>query len=234
MMMAAARKSTNWFAIGVTAAAVVVVLVVGGIVWFANSQATDPGPAPQAAVVNADTGAIAVGTGERTVDTYIDFMCPICNQFEQTYGSTLEGLADEGRITLNIHPIAILDSASQGTQFSTRAANAAYCVAEDDGANVLPFVQAMYAQQPAEQTAGLDDATLVQIAESAGASDDVASCIQDKTYERFVTAKTRETPLQPGQSRAATPTIAVDGEVLNNQTDLTGDPATDITARLQG
>ncbi|MEX0152130.1 DsbA family protein [Microbacterium sp. LMI1-1-1.1] len=234
MMMAAARKSMNWFAIGVTAAALVVVLIVGGVVWFANSQATSPGPAPQAQAVDPDTGAIAVGTGDQTVDTYVDFMCPICNQFEQSYGPTLESLVDDGTITLNIHPISILDRASQGTEFSTRSANAAYCVAEDDAQNVLPFVQAMYAQQPAEQTSGLDDATLVQIAESAGASDAVASCIQDGTYERFVTARTRDTPVQPGASGIATPTIAINGEVLNNQTDLTGNPETDITGRLNG
>ena len=164
MMMAAARKSTNWFAIGVTAAAVVVVLVIAGVVWFANSQATSPGTVPESSAVNAETGAISIGSGDQTVDTYVDFMCPICNSFEQAYGPTLQQLADEGTITLNIHPISILDAQSQGTQYSTRAANAAYCVAVDDPANVPAFVTAMYAQQPREQTAGLDDATLATIA----------------------------------------------------------------------
>jgi len=234
MMMAAAQKSRDWFVIGVTAAAVVVVLIIGGVVWFANSQATSPGTLPESSGVNTETGAIAIGSGEKTVDTYVDFMCPICNTFEQTYGPTLEQLVDEGTITLNVHPIAILDSQSQGTRFSTRAANAAYCVAVDDPENALPFVQAMYAQQPAEQTAGLDDTTLTQIAETAGASDAVASCIQDGTYERFVAAMTQKTPLQPGQSRAATPTIAVNGTVLQNQTDLSGDPQKDIVERLDG
>ncbi len=97
MMMAAVRKSTNWFAIGITAAVVVVVLIVGGVVWFANSQATSPGTLPQSSAVNTDTGAIAVGTGEKTVDTYVDFMCPVCNSFEQAYGPTLQQLVDDGR-----------------------------------------------------------------------------------------------------------------------------------------
>lgn len=234
MMMAAVRKSTNWFAIGVTAAAVVVVLIVGGVVWFANSQAGSPGTLPQSSAVNTDTGAIAVGTGPKTVDTYIDFMCPICNQFEQSYGPTLDQLVADDQITLNIHPISILDRASQGTQYSTRAASAAYCVAVDNPANIPAFVKALYAQQPSENTSGLDDATLASIATSAGASDAVTSCITDGTYEKFVTAMTQKTPVQPGQSGIATPTIEVDGTVLSNQTDLTGDPQKDIVARLNG
>ena len=67
------------------------------------------------------------------MDTYVDFMCPVCNQFEQAYGEAIQGLVDDGTITLNIHPISILDRASQGTEYSTRAANAMYCVAAADG-----------------------------------------------------------------------------------------------------
>lgn len=232
-MMATARKSTNWFAIGVTAAAVVVVLVIAGVVWFANNQATSPGTLPESSVVNTDTGAISVGSGSQTVDTYVDFMCPVCNSFEQAYGPTLQQLADDGTITLNIHPIAILDAQSQGTQYSTRAAGAAYCVAVDDPAAVPAFVKAMYAQQPKEGTAGLDDATLATIAKDAGASDAVTSCIQDGTYTKFVTAMTKKTPSQTG-SGIATPTIAINGQVLVNQQDLTGDPQKDIVGRLNG
>ncbi|MDU0366356.1 thioredoxin domain-containing protein [Microbacterium sp. KSW4-17] len=234
MMMAAVRKSTNWFAIGITAAVVVVVLVVGGVVWFANSQATSPGTLPQSSAVNTETGAISVGAGEKTVDTYVDFMCPICNQFEQSYGPTLDQLVADNEITLNVHPISILDRASQGTQYSTRSANAAYCVAVDDASNIPAFVKAMYAQQPTENTSGLDNAALASIATSAGASDAVTSCIDDGTYSKFVTAMTQKTPVQPGQSGIATPTIAVDGTVLSNQSDLTGDPQKDIVGRLNG
>ena len=141
--------------------------------------------------------------------------------------------ADGGTITLNIHPIAILDVQSQGTQYSTRAAGAAYCVAVDDAANVPAFVKALYAQQPKEGTSGLDDATLATIAKDAGASDAVTSCIQDGTYTKFVTAMTKKTPSQTG-SGISTPTIAINGQVLVNQKDLTGDPQKDIVGRLNG
>lgn len=227
-----AAGKTNWFAIWVSVAVVVVIVAIGGIVWYSNSQATATGPAPESSAINEDTGAIAVGDGPNTVDTYVDFMCPICNNFEQTYGSTLQQLASDGTITLNIHPISILDRASQGTEYSTRSANAMYCVAADDPANALPFLQALYENQPAEQSTGLDDATLTSIAEGVGASDSVASCIADGTYSSYVTAMTRETPVQSGASGVSTPTIVVNGQTLTNQTDLTGDPQADIVARF--
>ena len=128
-MMATAGKRTNWFAIWVSIAVVAVVVVAGVAVVLINNAASDPGPAPEAAIVNTETGAISVGDGPDVVATYIDFMCPICNQFEGIYGETLNKLVADGSITLEYHPVAILDSQSQGTEYSTRSANALYCVA---------------------------------------------------------------------------------------------------------
>lgn len=230
--MAAGARKVNWFAIWVSVAVVVVLIVVGAIVWAGNSAATSPGEPPKTSAVNVETGAISVGEGPDTVDTYLDFMCPVCAQFEQAYGPTLEQLVTDGEITLNIHPISILDRASQGTEYSTRAANAAYCVAEDDSENVLPFVRAMFENQPTEGGAGLDDAQIVSIAQGVGAGESVAGCIESGEYERFVSAMTEKTPSQPGATGIATPTIAINGEVLSNQQHLTGDPQADIVARL--
>lgn len=232
-----AERKTNWFAIWTSVAVVVVVVVVGGFVWWTNMEADSAAPAPspstQSAVIDTETGAIAIGDGPNTVDTYIDFMCPICNNFEQVYGPTLEDLSSDGTITLNVHPIAILDSRSQGTEFSTRAANAMYCVADANPAGALPFLQVMFANQPAEGTAGLDDAAIIEIAGSVGAGESAASCITDRTFGDFVTAMTRNTPVQEGAGGISTPTIAVDGQVLRNQTDLSGDPQADIVARFR-
>jgi protein-disulfide isomerase len=222
----------NWFAIGISIAVVVVLIGIGVAVWWGNSMANSAGEAPDSPAVNAETGAISVGDGPDTVDTYIDFMCPVCNEFEQTYGPTLEDLVDDGAITLNIHPISILDRYSSGTEYSTRSAGAAYCVAEDDPANALPFVQAMFANQPAENTSGLSDDEIISIAQQVGASEDAAACISDGAYTRFASAMTRETPVQEGSSGIATPTVAVNGEVLVNSRDLTGDPEADLVARL--
>ncbi|MEZ3159143.1 thioredoxin domain-containing protein [Microbacterium sp. BWT-B31] len=212
--MAPARE-VNWFAIWVSAAVVVVLIGVGALVVWLNNPSTETGDVPDAANISAETGAIVVGDGAGTLDTYIDFMCPICNQFEQAYGSAIQGLADDGTITLNIHPIAILDSRSQGTQFSSRAASAMYCVAEADAAASVPFMQAMFANQPEEGSPGLTDAQIIEIAGSVGVSG-VDACINDGRYTKFVRAMTAKTPVQPGAGGIGTPTLAVNGKVISN------------------
>jgi protein-disulfide isomerase len=225
-MAAAAGKRTNWFAIWISIAVVAVLVVAAVAVVWINNSATSAGPAPDSGIVNADTGAISVGDGGDVVATYIDFMCPICNQFEQIYGQTLQDLVDDGSITLEYHPVAILDRYSQGTEFSTRAANALYCVAESAPEAVTPFVVSMYENQPAEGTAGLTDEQIIGIAAEAGA-EDAAACITDRTYDRFVTAMTGDMPADENGSRG-TPTVTVNGERI----ELTGDPQLDIVDRI--
>lgn len=217
--MATAVRKTNWFAIWVSIAVVVLLVAVAGLVVWMNNTATAPDPVvtPDAAIINQETGAITVGDGAGTMDTYIDFMCPVCNQFEQSYGSAIQGLVDDGTITLNIHPISILDRASQGTEFSTRAASAMYCVAAADGTAAVPFMQAMFANQPAEGSEGLTDEQILQIASGVGVTG-IDSCVNDGTYKGYVTAMTEKTPVAPGAQGIGTPTIAINGEVIANST----------------
>jgi len=226
--MAAVKGKTNWFAIWISVAVLVVVALVIALVVWMNNAATGPGTAPDAANINAETGAIIVGDGTGTIDTYIDFMCPVCNQFEQQYGETINAAVADGSATLNIHPISILDRASQGTKYSTRSANAMYCVAVADPDASVPFMQAMYENQPEESSKGLTNEEILGIASGVGVTD-IDSCVTDETYSKYVTAMTPKTPVQPGAAGIGTPTVVVNDEVLT----LTGDPAADITARLQ-
>ena len=218
--MAQAARKVNWFAVWVTAGVVVALVLVAVLVVTLNIAAT-PKPlptevnTPSASNIDAETGAILVGDGEDQLGTYVDFMCPICNQFEQVYGSEIEGMVDDGSITLAIHPISILDDQSQGTQFSTRSANAAYCVAVEDPDASLPFLQAMFENQPAERTKGLTNNEILEIASGVGVTG-IDSCVNDGTYAGYVTAMTAETPIQPGSQGIGTPTITVNGEVIAN------------------
>lgn len=206
--MAAAKSNTNWFAIGVSIAVVVVLVALGGLVVFLNNQATAPGPTPGGALISEENGAITVGEGDTTIDTYIDFMCPVCGQFEDAYGEQLQTAAANDEITLNIHPIAILDFRST-TDYSSRAAAAMYCVAENDPDSAIPFMNLLFENQPAEGSAGLDDNQLADYAEQAGATNS-ADCIAAKDYIKFPVAQAKEHEIQ------GTPTVEIDGDRIEN------------------
>ena len=208
-MAAAAKSNTNWFAIGISAAVVVVLVALGALVVVLNNQATAPGTAPSSAIVNEETGAISFGEGETQVDTFVDFMCPICGDFEDTYGEQLQSAAADDKITLNLHPISILDRYSQNTEFSTRAASAVYCVAAEAPDSALDYFNLLFANQPEENTAGLSDDELASLADQVGAGA-AADCIADGTYKRFVTSQTNDHDIQ------GTPTVEIDGERIEN------------------
>lgn len=211
--MASATGRTNWFAIGISAAVVVVLVALGGFVVFLNNQATAPGAAPQASGINAETGAITFGEGETDVATYIDFMCPVCGDFEAAYGEDLRAAAEGGDITLSVHPVSILDARSS-TEYSSRAASALYCVAEEAPDSALDFMKALFDNQPTEGSAGLTDEQMIAFADETGASA-AADCISDGSYKKFVKDRTPETPAN-ANGQIGTPTVTIDGERIEN------------------
>lgn len=206
--MAAAQGKNNWFVIGISAAVVAVLVGLGVLVVWMNNQANDPGAAPTGDIINAESGAITFGEGDDVVSTYLDFMCPACNAFEQSYGQSLQSAAANDDITLEIYPVAILDHLSQGTNYSSRAAGAMYCVADAAPDKALDYMNALFANQPQEAGPGLTDEQLAQIAEQVGA-DAAVSCIADGTYEKFGAAQAKKHDVR------GTPTVDINGTRLD-------------------
>ena len=156
-------------------------------------------------------------TDTANIVLYVDYLCPICGNFETTNGEQITSWVTAGNATVEIHPISILDRASSGTKYATRAANAAACVANYDPDNFLSFNTAMYVDQPAENSSGLTDAELTSLAEGAGVtSTEVAGCINDQTYAGWVDASTQRAlsgpiPNSDIDNVKGTPTVLVNG-----------------------
>jgi len=55
----------------------------------------------------------------------VDYLCPICREFEQTNAEFISTLVESGAATVEYRPVATLTSQSVGTRYSLRAANAA-------------------------------------------------------------------------------------------------------------
>ena len=63
------------------------------------------------------------------IQIWLDYQCPYCDQFETTNNPQITQWLNEGSATLEVYPVAILDS-TQNKQYSTRAAAAQACVAK--------------------------------------------------------------------------------------------------------
>jgi protein-disulfide isomerase len=223
------RKVTVW-----TSVAVVAVLVIAGLIGWgvvSGQDKTDAGKLVTPSVAVDDGTAFAVGTGPVVVDLYEDFMCPICNSFEQQTGPTIKQMITDKKITVRYHPVAILDRASNGTNYSTRAAGAAAAAAE--GGKFTEYHEVLYANQPEENSSGLDDAKLIELGKSVGLGDAFAAAVNDKTYDTWA-GKVTETFSSRGYN--GTPTIVVAGKVVQgpNQTLPTTQVFTEAVSQAAG
>jgi len=185
-----------------------------GIVLSGESLAAVPTAAlePGASPVANDPGDDPL-----TIVMYVDYLCPYCAQFEEANSETIGSLVSEGRATLEVHPIAILDGASAGSRYSTRAANAAACVANYDPDDFYTAHMTLFANQPEEGTAGLSDDELIALLAGAGVTDaDVAACVTGGEFTDWLTdATSRVTgdgiPASDVTPFSGTPTVVVGG-----------------------
>lgn len=229
---AAAKRSRN-IAIGALAAGLVV--LIGVVVWI-FSQAQEPGTegtANPAGVtvaggipVGADgvAGARGGSAADATVlQVYFDFMCPYCAMFELSTAAELSELRAGGDVIVEYHPISILDRNSAGTQFSTRSATAAALVADQAPEQFLDFLYVMFVNQPGEGSTGMTDELIADLARQAGVAETVAATIADGSYfkgsESFAGWVVRSTEQAARDlDRLATPTVVIDGEILDTNT----------------
>ena len=185
-------------------------------------QISQGGIATPTAALKADQDPIPnerdEAAGEVNIQMYVDYLCPLCGAFEKTNMDYIESLLDNGGTTVDIHPISILDRASQGQKYSTRSANAAACVANYSPDQYLAFHKALFTNQPAENTTGLSDDELIAIAKDAGVKkvSQIESCINDQQFKPWVAASTNRAlngpiPNSNVEKVEGTPTVIVNG-----------------------
>jgi protein-disulfide isomerase len=160
------------------------------------------------------TGAIA------NIRVYVDYLCPLCGDFENANNEQIAQWVDSGAATVEIHPVAILTSKSAGTKYSLRAANAAACVANYSPDDFFAFSSALFVDQPEETSPGRSNDEIKAVVRESGvntALPSINSCIEDGTYESWVTAATNRAldgpiPNSSMESIIGTPTILVNGK----------------------
>ncbi|MGN8049525.1 DsbA family protein [Curtobacterium sp. 22159] len=226
----------------------VVLLAVATIVTLVLVDSVQPaGPGPS----NMSQGGITIGQGLKAetaasakpeptatdasgavrITMYVDYLCPVCGQFEAANGEYIESLVDSGAATVDIHPVAILSNRSQGTKYSLRAANAAACVADNSPDQFFAVNQALFAKQPDENTAGLTDAQLIKVVTGVDGlrkRSTIAKCIEDQTYAKWVDERTSavsggDIPGSTLTTFPGTPLVLVNGQHYELTSPITND-----------
>ncbi|NBS30057.1 MAG: DsbA family protein [Actinobacteria bacterium] len=144
---------------------------------------------------------------------YVDYQCPICQAFDVPNSAQIRSWVDTGAATVEIRPISFLDRASLN-EYSSRVANAAFCVANFVPDSYFDFHETMMLNQSEEGTEGHDNNALFAFAEEAGAgTEEVKGCIQAKSFGDYVAQHTQTVLNNPqdGIQVTGTPTILVNG-----------------------
>jgi len=164
---------------------------------------------------------------------YVDYQCPICQAFETANGAQLKQWVNSGIATVEYHPISFLDGRASPNTYSSRAENAAVCVATYSPNKFFDFTQLLFAHQPAENTPGPENAMLVQRTTEVGVDNasKIADCINNKTYGKWVAATTTKvlganyTVKGTKIPVTGTPTIVVNGQQFKATVAELQDPA---------
>ncbi|OBF17852.1 DsbA family protein [Mycobacterium sp. ACS4331] len=209
-LKAADRKRNLAVQIGLTA--VVVIFAVGLVLYIVKNGEAKRSEAIKSVRVESTSLIKNEGTEEPKVvlSLFEDFQCPHCAIFEQQFGPTINKLVESGAVAADYYMLAILDS-PQNQNYSTRAANAGYCVAEADTTPNKEVFQrfhtALFAQQPAENSADApDNAKLIEIARQAGVVGSVPDCVNSGKFNDIVDGLAGATKV------TGTPTVRVNGE----------------------
>ena len=209
----AAQGNRSFFAMIIAVVAAIAITVVAVLVAMMNRGGTVEVTAPDIAVVDQQTGAIVIGSADHVLETHIDFMCPYCGEFESLWGDDIAQAVDDGSVELHVYPLGFLDAQSKGTNYSTRAANSLYCLADEDPDAILPYMAALYADQPEEGTPGFSDEELLAFAANQGvASSAFQECVTSQAHKDLIGQLNRNVPVNPQTGKRGIPTILLDGE----------------------
>lgn len=168
------------------------------------------------------TGAVLIGdpNASNVVEVYVDYQCPYCQRWEQEIGAPLIAKAIQPGSDLlvkqyNLAFLGEVNSELTPAGASARAANAAACVLDADGAEVfVAFSSAVFGvAEPTEPPGQFPTEQLVSLAQESGASPTATACIQDEVFVPFAAATTKGGFVR---GVGGTPTVVVNGQTVAN------------------
>lgn len=157
---------------------------------------------------------VGAETAKVTMDLWVDYSCPHCQEFEATNNDAITSLVASGKLAVTYHNIQIV------TDYGTEAGSASACLAVHDPDAWPRFNAALYVNHTAD-TDSWTASDFTRFAAANGGGDATQKCITDGTYRSWITANTAAST-KAGVT--GTPTMLIDGK----QTDtLSGQELTD-------
>lgn len=231
------RKDRARIIIGVVViAAIAGAVITGVLVQQHRSSVAAQTVIPARTVAGASAYPVSVDRADATVlvgrptakvalDTYEDFLCPSCAEFETANFATIERELEAGRVKVRYHVINLLDSRSNPPGYSLMAANTALAVATVAPDKFVDFHYSLYQKVPEENSAGWTQAQLSSLANRLGVSGSAFdSLVNDRTYDRQIQTNLTTAMSDPalwqtsvGGRSFGTPTIVVGGAPVDWQ-----------------
>ena len=127
--------------------------------------------------------------------------------------------------------MSFLDRASNGTRYSTRAANAFVTAAKADPDSAMAFNDALFANQPTEGGNGLTDDQIATLATAAGVDPNVVAGFKQQANTSWVDQGTKA---DFASGITGTPTVLIDGKPFKGDLYSVGPLTTAIKAAANG
>jgi protein-disulfide isomerase len=187
-----------------------------------HTPAIQPGQSPVPTVRDPKSDVIAI-------QIYVDYFCPYCKDFELANGDQIAAWVKSGAATIEIHPLAILDRVSQGTKYSSRAANAAACVANYAPDQYFKYNSLLFENQKKENTGGLTDAELIALVTKAKttAYPAISNCIRAQKFATWV-SDAKDRALTGPIANSNVPAVTSTPTVIVNGLRYTGSPSDNV------
>ncbi len=204
---AAGRRRDLLVRIGLTAIVMLFAVVLVGYIVISHNKKT-AASSERSVRVTSSKLVTQDGKPKAVVTFFEDFLCPACGNFERGFGPTVSKLIDAGAIAADYYMVGLL-SRPQNDDYSTRAGNAAYCVADESVDAFRRFHTALYTKeiQPSETgTTFPDNTKLIEYAREAGVVGKVPDCIKAGKYTTMVDG------LATAAGIRATPTVRINGQ----------------------
>ncbi|WP_053851882.1 thioredoxin domain-containing protein [Streptomyces sp. NRRL B-24085] len=165
---------------------------------------------------NGTTVVIGKSTAKKTLVMYEDPRCPVCAQFEETVGTTVDKDVEDGKFKLQYVGATFLDGnlGGEGSKNGLSALGAALNVSPEA---FLKYKSAMYSKKwhPSEDTDKFkDDAYLIKIAQTVPELKDnktFQNAVKNGTYDKWALVMSEKFNKD---GVTGTPTLKMDGKTL--------------------